>query len=478
MLSPAQDNGAARFSSVRHSQNGDAAHSYDSSIHVASLAEKKRLWWTNALVNSLFIAAWFFFATMLSLYNKWMFSPDRYGFPSPLFVTTAHMWVQFSLAAVLRYAFPRHFRPEQSPSRQDYIRKAVPTGVTTGLDIGLSNLSLKLITLSFYTMCKSSSLVFVLLFAFLLRLEKFSWRLIGVIFLICAGVLLMVATQTHFVLGGFLLVTSASALGGLRWSLTQLLMRSKNMGMHNPAATLFWLAPIMGVSLLVLTFLTDGWSKIFGSPFFATPGETFKTLFFLLCPGIIAFCMVLSEFYIIQRAGVVPMSIAGIAKEVTTIICAAWFFGDELTPLNITGVAITACGIALYTYHKYMKSMQKNVALDPHGNPLPEEDGDLSDENVALESGDLGERERLTLEDEDDDRADGDGRDDRDSTTVLTAPVDDQLLFSVEDEEEDEETERQSPSHVHHRHSLPPPYPGDESHELHQVWQEHENRNA
>lgn len=38
------------------------------------------------------------------------------------------------------------------------------------------------------------------------------------------------------------------------------------------------------------------------------------------------------------------MSIAGIAKEVTTITISAWFFGDELTPLNITGVAITACG--------------------------------------------------------------------------------------------------------------------------------------
>lgn len=38
------------------------------------------------------------------------------------------------------------------------------------------------------------------------------------------------------------------------------------------------------------------------------------------------------------------MSIAGIAKEVTTITISAWFFGDELTPLNITGVAITVCG--------------------------------------------------------------------------------------------------------------------------------------
>lgn len=33
----------------------------------------------------------------------------------------------------------------------NHSRKAVPTGVTTGLDIGFSNLSLKLITLSFYS---------------------------------------------------------------------------------------------------------------------------------------------------------------------------------------------------------------------------------------------------------------------------------------------------------------------------------------
>lgn len=47
---------------------------------------------------------------------------------------------------------------------------------------------------------------------------------------------------------------------------------------------------------------------------------------------------------ILQRAGVVPMSIAGIAKEVTTISVSAWFFGDQLSPLNITGAAITVCG--------------------------------------------------------------------------------------------------------------------------------------
>jgi solute carrier family 35 protein C2 len=84
------------------------------------------------------------------------------------------------------------------------------------------------------------------------------------------------------------------------------------------------------------------------------------------------------------------MSIAGIAKEVTTISISAAIFGDALTPLNITGVGITVCGIviidllpfttnswilsilgiALFTYHKYRKSLETAVPLDAHGNPI------------------------------------------------------------------------------------------------------------
>jgi len=217
-------------------------------------------------------------------------------------------------------------------------------------------------------MCKSSSLIFVLLFAFAFRLEVFSWRLVGVISLIFSGVLLMVATETHFVLGGFLLVISASAFGGLRWSLTQLLLRDKRTAFSNPAATVFWLAPTMGITLAVISMLIERWGELFKSKFFSSLGTTTETMLYLISPGVVAFLMVLSEYYIIQRTGVVPMSIAGIAKEVTTITISAWFFGDELTPLNVTGVGITVCGIALFTFHKYRKSIDSPVPLDAHGN--------------------------------------------------------------------------------------------------------------
>lgn len=145
-------------------------------------------------------------------------------------------------------------------------------------------------------MIKSSSLVFVLLFAFLFRLEVFSLRLVGVITLIVAGVVLMVATETHFVLGGFILVISGSALSGLRWSLTQLLLKDKHLGMANPVATIFWLAPIMGITLAVISMVIEDWLGLLGSVFFSNASRTVRTLFFLAAPGVIAFSMILSEF--------------------------------------------------------------------------------------------------------------------------------------------------------------------------------------
>jgi len=52
-------------------------------------------------------------------------------------------------------------------------------------------------------LCKSSSLGFVLIFAFFFRLEKPEIKLISVIAIITIGVILMVATETQFVLVGY-----------------------------------------------------------------------------------------------------------------------------------------------------------------------------------------------------------------------------------------------------------------------------------
>jgi solute carrier family 35 protein C2 len=97
------------------------------------------------------------------------------------------------------------------------------------------------------------TLIFVLLFAFLFHLEAFSLKLIGVITLISSGVFLMSYTSVSADLPGMLMVFSASALGGLRWALTHTLMMKPELGMSNPFATIFWITPIMAVTLAIIS---------------------------------------------------------------------------------------------------------------------------------------------------------------------------------------------------------------------------------
>lgn len=117
-------------------------------------------------------------------------------------------------------------------------------------------------------MCKSSTLAFVLIFAFLFKLEKPSWKLILIIVIITAGVILMVSDETDFNLVGFIQVMAASAFGGLRWSLTEVLLRKESMGLTNPFASIFFLAPAQALILLIISALVEGYITIFTSSFF------------------------------------------------------------------------------------------------------------------------------------------------------------------------------------------------------------------
>ncbi|KAJ9101762.1 hypothetical protein QFC21_003101 [Naganishia friedmannii] len=336
----------------------DISMEMDATIDEDTLKKMRRSrYLRSAAVTGIFVMLWYLFATLLSLYNKWMFSPEYYGFSYPLFVTCIHMVVQFTLATIVRQVWSDRFKPKETPGREDYIKGIIPTAVATGMDIGLSNLSLKTISLTLYTMCKSSSLIFVLGFAFLFKLEAYSLRLVFVIGFITFGVFLMVFNATTVSIPGIVMVFSASALGGLRWALTQLVMHKTEMGMSNPFATIFWLTPVMAVTLAFVSIVFEGWFNVFGSDHFSG-WKALHTTGLIIFPGALAFSMVASEYCIIQRAGIVPLSIAGIFKEVSTITVSAWVFGDELTKLNVLGVVITIFGIATYSYHKYQKTME------------------------------------------------------------------------------------------------------------------------
>ncbi|KAG0345021.1 Triose-phosphate Transporter, partial [Podila humilis] len=200
-------------------------------------------------------------------------------------------------------------------------------------------------------------------------LERPTWTLAGVIGVICAGLFMMVMSEVDFVLIGFIQVMMASVLGGLRWSLTQLLLEktdTKAGSLANPISTIFFLSPIMGICLTIVAGIFEGFGTIFSSEFFNTMGSALSTLGLLFLGGVIAFMMVLAEFNLIARTSVVTLSVLGIVKEVMTILISAMVFHDQLTLVNILGLFVTLAGIGFYHFMKLrdMKARARMMAKE------------------------------------------------------------------------------------------------------------------
>jgi solute carrier family 35 protein C2 len=214
-------------------------------------------------------------------------------------------------------------------------------------------------------MCKSSSLAFVLIFAFLFRLEIPSWRLVGIIATMTLGVIMMVAGEVKFSTLGFVLVISAAFFSGFRWGLTQILLL-RNPATSNPFSSIFYLAPVMFFSLFIIAIPVEGFPSLWqGLGVLVDKKGPILGPLILLFPGVIAFCMTASEFALLQRTSVVTLSIAGIFKEVVTISAAGLVFHDPLTPINISGLFVTIGAIAAYNYIKIRK-MREDAQIAAH----------------------------------------------------------------------------------------------------------------
>jgi solute carrier family 35, member C2 len=210
-------------------------------------------------------------------------------------------------------------------------------------------------------MCKSSSLAFVLMFAFIFRLETPSWRLIAIIATMIIGVVMMVFGEIEFSALGFMLVISAAFFSGFRWGLTQILLL-RNPATSNPFSSIFYLAPIMFLTLLVLALFVEGFLKLIEglNVLIEVKGAVLGSTL-LLFPGVIAFLMTASEFALLKRTSVVTLSIAGIFKEVVTISAAGMVFGERLTPINVWGLFVTIGAIAAYNYIKITKMREDTI---------------------------------------------------------------------------------------------------------------------
>ncbi|XP_022968905.1 probable sugar phosphate/phosphate translocator At1g06470 [Cucurbita maxima] len=324
------------------------------------LDAKNPLSTANVLKTLFFILVWYIFSLLLTLYNKTLLGDHLGRFPAPLLMNTVHFTMQAVLSNLITWIWSSRFQPCVTMTWKDYLTKVVPTALGTALDINLSNASLVSISVTFATMCKSGSPIFLLLFAFAFRLEAPSFKLSGIILIISVGILLTVAKETEFELWGFIFVMLASVMSGFRWSMTQILLQREAYGLKNPFTLMSYVTPVMAIVTLMLSLGLDPWKEFASNGYFNSIWHVTRSSLLMLFGGALAFCMVLTEYILVSVTSAVTVTVAGVVKEAVTILVAVFYFHDKFTWLKGIGLIIIMIGVSLFNWYKYLKLQQKS----------------------------------------------------------------------------------------------------------------------
>ncbi|KAM4609976.1 solute carrier family 35 member C2-like [Polymixia lowei] len=346
---------------------------------------------------------YYVFSIGITFYNKWLMKDFKY----PLFMTLVHLTVIFCLSTVTRQAMQYWMGKSRIIlSWKDYLYKVAPTALATVLDIALSNWSFLFITISLYTMTKSSAVLFILFFSLVFKLEEPSPFLILVVVLIASGLFMFTFESTQFNMKGFIMVLLASFIGGIRWTLTQLLMQKAELGLQNPVDTMYHLQPLMFLGLLPLFLYNEGLSISTSEKLFRVTelSPLLYSILMLSIGGSLAFGLGFSEFLLVSRTSSLTLSIAGIFKEVCTLLLATGLMGDKMNAINWLGFAVCLCGISLHVGLKTYYSKNKGPSLRPLNSKSPElelpllrPNADNGDDTANNDDEDEDEEQEITL---------------------------------------------------------------------------------
>ncbi|XP_076247780.1 solute carrier family 35 member C2-like [Calliopsis andreniformis] len=330
--------------------------------------------WKKVFQTIILILTYFVLSVGLTFYVQWLY--NTYGFHFPLLVVICHSLIKFFLSAIIRCIRTCYKRQQQLKLPWlSIIRMVMPVGIASGLDVGLSNWALSLTTISLYTMTKSTSIIFILGFALILKLERKSWSLIGIVVMISGGLFMFTYKSTQFVVFGFVICLLASFSSGIRWTMTQLIMQKSKVGMRSPIDMMYYMQlwmllpiiPVMtwfeGYHIYVSITNTD-WNDVH---------SVALTTSAVLGSAIIAFHMEVMEFLVVTYTSSLTLSITGIIKEICILILAVEWKGDQMSGLNFIGLLMCLGGITVHTVQKIISNRNKkteNLELQLNSSPI------------------------------------------------------------------------------------------------------------
>jgi len=306
------------------------------------------------LVNTAALIAFYYSSSIgLTFYQSWLMKELRF----PLTIVLCHFVMKFCMGWACRAAYTMHTGLQRValPWSQMLGRVAV-VAVVASLDIGLSQWSFEYIDVALYTITKSTSIVFILMWAILLRLEKKHWSLVVIVVMIATGLAMFTYKSTDFVMVGFVMVLSASFLSGVRWTVSQLIMQRAQYNLSNPVDMIYHVQPMMILAILPFTVAIEG-SRVATSVSMLryTSLSTFlQTTALVAVGGVIAFVMEVGEYLLVSYTSSLTLSVAGICKEIISMALAIVFQATDVSAINVVGLVVCMTGVSLHVLRKAM----------------------------------------------------------------------------------------------------------------------------
>lgn len=327
-------------------------------------------------------------AIIVTIFQSMLLSANHFYFPFPIFSAAVTNLVQLIGAGIIIGYYGRIGRLLKEIWTRDGFKAVyqaiLPCSIVTAAELSVSLVSLQYVTVSFFTMVKSSSIIFILLGAFATGQERVNIFLISVIFLTGLGVILAAwdpKSTAGLEVIGFSLVLLSSILNAGKWILTEMLLNENvafqrilnnlNISSNNPEGkrrnltpilSVLFIAPITFGVLLIGSILFEGFPMQTIS--FITSeslGYAFITLGSLLFISILVFIMRVADFRLVQLVSLVTFSLLGIIKEIFMILISVLFLGEILFPVNVIGLVVTIIGVILYNYYRIIEVQRENM---------------------------------------------------------------------------------------------------------------------
>ncbi len=321
---------------------------------------KKKIEYSTVLLIASYTFFYYSISISFTMYNKWFLNSWEGGFSFPVTASSGHMLVKLILIRMWACgAGADSGLKEIDDSVMFWI--VIPIGACTAFDVMLSNSSLLFINLSMYTIIKSSYCVDVYAIGILYGLEKFRYWVMISILLVSCGLALAVYSNAKVNYMGIGMCLMASLFAAVRWVLTQYLFKV-DASCKNVFVALYHIAPASAFCLIPVSFVME-WERLKESTFYTDHALGLRVILCVCGGGIIAFWLLILEIKLLEMTSSLTMGILGHCKEVLQIVLAVIIFGEKLTHINITGLAICLAALIWYKYLTHMYKEEEDSYL-------------------------------------------------------------------------------------------------------------------